>query len=470
MLFNSFAFLVFFPIVVLLYFLLPHRFRWLFLLFASYYFYMNWKPVYAILIFVSTIITWSCGLLLERSKERLTKRAFLATSLILNFGVLITFKYFNFLNETVYAVLDLLNIRWAVPNLDLLLPVGISFYTFQAVGYTIDVYRGTIKAEKHLGIYALFVSFFPQLVAGPIERAKNLLPQFKEKHYVNYARLEDGLKQMIWGFFMKVAVADRLALVVDAAYSNFDTHNGTTLLIATFFFAFQIYCDFAGYSNIAIGAARIMGFNLMTNFRRPYFSTNIGEFWHRWHISLSTWFRDYLYIPLGGNRIRKGRTYLNVFVTFVVSGIWHGANWTFVIWGALHGAYSIIQKIFGIDRLKFNGFGWLRLNMIFWNFILVLIAWVFFRANNVSDSQTILLKIFTQPGIPFREFATSYVYGMIGLGILLTKEITDEFLPGRFRFMQSENSVVAALASSLLIVITLSMGVLDGGQFIYFQF
>ena len=337
MLFNSFAFLIFFPIISILYFIIPHKYRWFFLLTASYYFYMNWKPGYALLIFTSTLVTWLCGLMVEKSEIKRNKKVFLILSLLINFGILFVFKYFNFINESVYVLLEKYKIRWTIPNLDILLPVGISFYTFQAVGYTIDVYRGDLKAEKNLGIYALFVSFFPQLVAGPIERAKNLLPQFHEKHFPDPDRINIGLKQMIWGYFIKIVVADRLALYINAVYNNVNAHNGTTLLIATIFFSFQIYCDFAGYSNIAIGAAKIMGFDLMTNFTRPYFSSNIHEFWQRWHISLSTWFRDYLYIPLGGNRVGKFRNYVNILITFVVSGLWHGANWTFVIWGALHG-------------------------------------------------------------------------------------------------------------------------------------
>ncbi len=470
MLFNSFAFLIFFPAVVLLYFLLPHKFRWFFLLMASYYFYMNWKPVYAILIFLSTFITWACGLLLEKTETRLMKRFFLTVSLLINFGILFTFKYFNFLNESIFTVLETINLRWTVPNLDLLLPVGISFYTFQAVGYTIDVYRGDLKAEKHLGIYALFVSFFPQLVAGPIERAKNLLPQFTVKHIINIERLESGIKQMIWGFFMKVVIADRLALFVNATYNNVDAHNGTTLLISTFFFAFQIYCDFAGYSNIAIGTARIMGFELMTNFRRPYFSTNIGEFWHRWHISLSTWFRDYVYIPLGGNRVNASRNYFNIFITFLLSGIWHGANWTFVIWGGLHGFYNTTQKYLGIDKIRFKRFSPIKAAFILINFTLVMLAWVFFRANNTADAFTILGKIFTNPGIPFKESITTYLYGIFGLGILMIKEISEEFFPDSNNYFESKNPFVAAFTASLIIIIIISIGVFDGSQFIYFQF
>jgi D-alanyl-lipoteichoic acid acyltransferase DltB (MBOAT superfamily) len=430
---------------------------------------MNWKPVYAILIFSSTLITWSCGILVDRSNSASRKKLFLIVSLLINFSILFTYKYFNFLNESVYAALEFMNIRWNVPNLDLLLPVGISFYTFQAVGYTIDVYRGDLKAEKNLGIYALFVSFFPQLVAGPIERAKSLLPQFRAKHYFDTSRLEAGVKQMIWGFFMKVVIADRLSLIVNAAYNNADTHNGTTLLIATVFFAFQIYCDFAGYSNIAIGASRIMGFDLMTNFRRPYFAINIGEFWQRWHISLSTWFRDYLYIPLGGNRVSASRNYLNVFITFVVSGIWHGANWTFVIWGFLHGTYNALQKFLGFDKLKFNNFSSPKLLMIVVNFSLVSLAWVFFRANTISDAFSIIYKIFTDHGAPFVD-PTTLVFGLFGLSILLLKESSEEFFPNSNFFYESKNPITSAFASALVIAIILSIGVFDGGQFIYFQF
>lgn len=470
MLFNSFAFLVFFPIVALLYFLLPHKFRWIFLLVASYYFYMNWKPVYAILIFGSTFITWGSGYLIDQTENKSKRKLYVILSLIINFGILFLYKYFDFINESVFALLEMANLRWPIPNLDLLLPVGISFYTFQAVGYTIDVYRGDLKAEKNLGVYALFVSFFPQLVAGPIERATNLLPQFRKKHFFDWERLESGLKQMIWGFFMKVVIADRLSLLVNAAYNNVEAHNGTTLLIATIFFAFQIYCDFAGYSNIAIGAARIMGFDLMTNFRRPYFSTNIGEFWHRWHISLSTWFRDYVYIPLGGNRVGVTRNYFNIFITFVVSGIWHGANWTFVIWGSLHGLYNTSQKFLGIDKIRFKKFTALKATLILANFILVLLAWVFFRANSTADAFTILGKIVTNPGIPFKESITTYLYGLFGLGILMIKEISEEFFSDSNLIFESKNPIVAAFTTSLIIVIILSIGVFDGGQFIYFQF
>lgn len=335
MLFNSLEFLLFFPTVCIIYFLLgKNKFRNPFLLLASYYFYMNWKPIYAVLILTSTILTYACGLLVEKySGDKNKQKLFLINSLVLNFGILFIFKYFNFVNESIFHILSIAGLKWTVPNLDVLLPVGISFYTFQAVGYSIDVYRGTIKAERNFITYALFVSFFPQLVAGPIERAKNLLPQFHSEHHFDADNVAEGIKQMIWGFFMKLCVADVLSSYVDAVYNNVANHNGTSMILATLFFTIQIYCDFAGYSNIAIGAARVMGYRLMENFKQPYFSLNIKEFWRRWHISLSTWFMDYLYIPLGGNRVSYPRHLLNLAITFLVSGVWHGANWTFVLWG-----------------------------------------------------------------------------------------------------------------------------------------
>lgn len=335
MLFNSFEFLLFFPIVCIIYFLLrDNRWRVPFLLVASYYFYMNWKPIYALLIMTSTVLTYGCGLLVEKyADNKRRQKLYLVVSLVINFAILFFFKYYNFINESIFSVLELAGLRWPVPNLDVLLPVGISFYTFQAVGYSIDVYRGTIKAEKSFLTYALFVSFFPQLVAGPIERAKNLLPQFHEEHMFSYDNAVEGFKQMIWGFFMKLCVADVISEYVNAVYNNVPQHNGTSMLIATILFTFQIYCDFGGYSNIAIGAAKVMGFRLMENFNRPYLSLNIKEFWKRWHISLSSWFMDYVYIPLGGNRVSYPRHLLNLAITFLVSGVWHGANWTFVLWG-----------------------------------------------------------------------------------------------------------------------------------------
>jgi alginate O-acetyltransferase complex protein AlgI len=467
MLFNSIQFLLFFPLVTIIYFLLPFRFRWLFLLVASYYFYMNWMPVYAVLIFISTLTTYICSLYLDRYRDRPSARKlFMTLSLVFNFAILFLFKYYNFINETVFYALSEVGLRWYVPNLDILLPVGISFYTFQAVGYTIDVYRGDLPAEKHFGRYALFVSFFPQLVAGPIERATELLPQFRVKHVFQFDRFLSGFTEMLWGFFMKVCIADRLALYVNAVYGNVDKHHGTTFILATILFAFQIYCDFAGYSKIALGAARIMGFELMHNFRRPYFSASISEFWKRWHISLSTWFRDYVYIPLGGNRVKYGRHLFNLLITFLVSGIWHGANWTFALWGVFHGAFLIVAVLRDtlLPSVKFN-FRWIN---VLWTFILVNFAWIFFRANSVQDAFSIVRKILTSYGVPFLN-KTELLYGLTCLGILLIKEIKDE-MGWRVQVLTSENLTIRYTGYVLMIYLIVLFGVVDSNQFIYFQF
>ena len=470
MLFNSFEFLIFFPAVCLIYFILRgNKWRIPFLLIASYYFYMNWKPAYAILILTSTIITYFSGILIEKHDEKRTQKTFLTISLVINFAILFVFKYFNFINESVFHLLDCCGLRWNVPNLDVLLPVGISFYTFQAVGYSIDVYRGSIKAERRFTTYALFVSFFPQLVAGPIERAKNLLPQFHEEHTFVYDDVIEGIKQMIWGFFMKLCVADILSQYVDAVYNNIAFHNGTSLIIATIFFTFQIYCDFGGYSNIAIGAARIMGFKLMENFHRPYLSLNINEFWKRWHISLSSWFKDYVYIPLGGNRVKQPRHMLNLMITFLVSGIWHGANWTFVVWGGLHGIYQVIAKIWNnhIGRISHKTIVYQLVSIAFC-FILVSFAWIFFRANTVNDAFLIINKIFTESGKPFFDIMV-FVYGITALLILIIKDLKDE-MDCKINFMHSRFIIIRYLSTIALVAYILLFGSFASDQFIYFQF
>ncbi|WP_224994259.1 MBOAT family protein [Cesiribacter sp. SM1] len=404
MLFNSLEFIIFFPTVILLYFATPYRFRWLLLLVASYTFYMFWRVDYALLLIASTLIDYACGRMMGRipGELRQKRKPWLWLSLLSNLGILFTFKYFNFFSEAAGDLAALLDLNYATPVFEILLPMGISFYTFQTMSYSIDVYYGRIQAEKHLGIFALFVTFFPQLVAGPIERAGNLLNQLKTEHKFDYDRAASGARLMAWGFFKKVVIADRLAVFVNEVYNNPGGYEGIPLMLATLFFAFQIYCDFSGYSDIAIGAARIMGFELMVNFRSPYFAISIKDFWNRWHISLSTWFRDYLYLPLGGNRVVKWRWYYNLFIVFLVSGIWHGANWTFIIWGALHGLYLVIGnatkgergKI--LDLLRLNRLPKLhKLLQVFTTFSLVCIAWVFFRANTLTDAWYILTHMFT---------------------------------------------------------------------------
>ncbi|MBC8530266.1 MBOAT family O-acyltransferase [Gehongia tenuis] len=406
MLFNSVDFLIFFPIVTVIYFLIPHRIRYLWLLLCSYYFYMCWNPQYALLILFSTVITWLSGLLIqkanlkpERQAVRL-KRLWVALSLILNLSILFFFKYYGFASQSLERLFSALHIQLSMPQFDILLPVGISFYTFQALSYTLDVYRKDIDPIQNFAKYALFVSFFPQLVAGPIERSKNLIPQFEEKHSFDYARTVSGLRLMLWGFFKKIAIADTAAVYVNAVFNDpLGGGGGLTLISAVLLFSVQIYCDFSGYSDIAIGSAKIMGFDLMANFRSPYFSQSITEFWNRWHISLSTWFRDYLYIPLGGNRKGFVRKNFNLMVVFLVSGLWHGASWHYVIWGALHGFYRIIEEIWRHifkpihfkTKLLNNA---KRTAKVISTFGLVAFAWIFFRAANMTEAFTIIKGLF----------------------------------------------------------------------------
>ena len=427
MLFNSIAFLLFFPILCALYFCIPAsqlRLRNLLLLVASYYFYMNWDPAYALLLLTSTVITYLAALGIGYFKEKRKKKICLVSSLVLNLAILFLFKYFNFLAMNIETALQASGFAVNMPKFALLLPVGISFYTFQALGYSIDVYRGTVKIERDFPTYALFVSFFPQLVAGPIERSQNLLPQFKQQHRFDYDAVMSGVKLMVWGYFMKLVLADRCGIYVDTIFNNVDKHNGGSYLVASLLFPFQIYGDFAGYSLIAIGVARVLGFRLMENFHRPYFACTIGEFWHRWHISLSTWFKDYVYIPLGGNRVGKLRNYFNLLITFVVSGIWHGANWTFLCWGTIHGILLCVEKAFGISKQKYTGakksFHWAA------TFVLVCFAWILFRANNLSDAVSVVTGIFTNLGTPKPEYANFIAIGL-AMTVLLTKEFADEF-------------------------------------------
>ncbi|MEO8192460.1 MAG: MBOAT family O-acyltransferase [Gemmatimonadales bacterium] len=403
MLFNSFTFLIFFPVVATIYFVLPHRWRWAWLLAASCYFYMAFIPVYILILFFTIAIDYVAGILIEGAQGR-KRKWYLVMSIFANVGVLAVFKYFNFLNANAHAIAEVFHWPYDLAPLSLVLPIGLSFHTFQAMSYTIEVYRGRYPAERNLGIYALYVMFFPQLVAGPIERPQNLLPQFREKHSFDYERVTDGLLKMAIGLFMKVVIADRLARYVNVVYNDPTGFEGLTLVFATLFFAFQIYCDFAGYSLMAIGAAEVMGFRLMKNFDRPYLSRSIGEFWSRWHISLSSWFRDYVYIPLGGNRVSGPRWYWNLFLTFLLSGLWHGANWTFVIWGALNGFYLIFSLVTAHWRAAVTRAIGLAsrptlhaIISVAVTFSLTCVAWVFFRANTVTDAFHILSSVIVRP-------------------------------------------------------------------------
>ena len=489
MLFNSLQFLIFFPIVVFLYYLIPFSKRWIVLLISSYYFYMCWKPEYIILIVVSTLIDYYAALHMGKHKEKSKRKKFLLLSLFSNLGLLFAFKYFNFFNNSFGELFDSFNLMYNVPSFNLLLPVGISFYTFQTLSYSIDVYRGKKEPEKHLGIFAVYVSFFPQLVAGPIERSTTLLPQFRKKISPNYNNITNGLKLMLWGFFKKIVIADRLAVAVNNVYNNVHEHTPLAFVIATFFFAIQIYCDFSGYSDIAIGSAQVMGYNLMDNFKRPYFSKNIAEFWSRWHISLSTWFKDYLYIPLGGNRASKLRVYFNLYITFLISGIWHGANWTFIIWGSLHGFYLIFGKMTYkfrknlSNKLFKNKFYALRkYSNIAITFIFVCFAWIFFRANNLSDSffiiKNIILNIssFFNINVYRNTFFSlgleAYELGIVIISILLLEAFHLLQRHQSIRYMLKNRPILIRwiLYFSLILIVLLWGYSSEQTEFIYFQF
>ena len=389
MLFNSWQFGIFLPIVFGLYWLLPHKYRWTLLFIASYYFYMSWNVKYVVLILFTTVVSYLAAILLElfHGRERV-KKLFLWLTLVACLGVLFVFKYFNFFMESFSFMAGKVGIQLHPITLRLLLPVGISFYTFQTLAYVIDVYRGSVKPERHFGIYATFISFFPQLVAGPIERTRNLLPQIKDEHIFNYDQATYGLKLMAWGFFKKLCIADNFAVYVDKVFNDIYSFHGFSLILATFLFTIQIYCDFSGYSDIARGTAKLFGIELMENFKSPYFSSSIHEFWSRWHISLSTWFRDYVYIPLGGNRVSAFRHKLNLLLTFIISGLWHGANWTFIIWGSVHEFAQVIEKsIFTQQReTQDETHGFTRVLKILLVFLFCMFAWIFFRARNLNEA------------------------------------------------------------------------------------
>lgn len=430
---------------------------------------MSWNVNYVFLILFTTVVSYVSAIQIEKSYSNKEKKIYLIISIVASLGVLFFYKYFNFFGSFINSVLDITNqdqdVR--IPYLKILLPVGISFYTFQTLSYSIDVYNGLIKTERHFGIYALYVSFFPQLVAGPIERSTRLLPQFKVKHKISLENFVIGFKWVILGYFMKLVIADRLALYVDSVYNNVYHNSGVTFVIATFLFAFQIFGDFAGYSSIAIGIARIMGFKLMTNFNRPYFASSISDFWHRWHISLSTWFRDYFYIPLGGSRVSVPRWYLNLFLTFLVSGLWHGANWTFIIWGGLHGLYIMTENFFKLKE-KGKQKGIERVFRVIIIFILVDFAWIFFRANNVTEAFYIIKNIGDISSDIFVDYKV-FFYGLIGLIILFINDYFIEKNKDSIILNSKLNSKVV-LYFAFLVCVILSIGVFNGGQFIYFQF
>jgi D-alanyl-lipoteichoic acid acyltransferase DltB (MBOAT superfamily) len=478
MVFNSLQFALFFVIVTTLYFVLPYRARGPMLLIASSYFYMAFVPRYILILFFTIAIDYAAGLLIERATGR-TRRLLLVASLAANLGVLAFFKYFNFLNDTIRAVAAAADVSYSVSPLTILLPIGLSFHTFQSMSYTVEVYRGHQRAERNLATFALYVMFYPQLVAGPIERPQNLLHQLKERHDFDYELARSGLQLMAWGLFKKIAVADRVAPAVNAVYADPSLYSGWSLLMATYLFAVQIYCDFSGYSDIAIGAAQVRGFRLMRNFNHPYFSRTISEFWRRWHISLSTWFRDYVYLPLGGNQAGPGRRAWNLMAVFLLSGLWHGASWTFVVWGALNGAYVVashasekfrarIVALSGLDRVP-------RVHAVIAGLVtfhLVVAAWVFFRAESIADAIFALWAIAThRPGL---ELSLDSIGGATRVAMSVAALMAVEILQSRINLRGLISSQPVAIrwpAYIVLVVSFLLLGNFGSDQrFIYFQF
>lgn len=487
MLFNSLNFLIFLAIVLFLYYILPQRLKWILLLIGSTVFYMAWRLEFIFLILFSTILNYFSAKLIEDYREKAKK--ILTFALILNFLLLFIFKYLVFISNTFKGVYEYFGLIYPIKDFNIILPMGISFYTFQAVSYIIDVYRNRYPAERNYFKSALYIMFFPQLVAGPIERADRLLGQLFSKKVFNVKNISIGLKIMLIGYFKKVVIADRVAVLVNSVYNSPFSYTGISFLIATVFFAFQIYCDFSGYSDIAIGCAKLFGIDLMENFKKPYFSKNIKEFWERWHISLSSWFKDYLYIPLGGNKKGVLRTYFNTFITFLISGLWHGANWTFVFWGAINGIYQIIGsiKFRAVSKINFrikSRFISHILNFIkiIITFLLICFAWIFFRANSISEGLYIASNLFNDIQ---NIFNIQYLYNILGgfglnifeimlvsfcILILILIEFFEKDKRIYYRLEKLPFFIRFAFYYVLIVIILSTGGFNNAGEFIYFQF
>lgn len=448
---------------------------------------MAFIPIYLLVLGVTITVDYFVGIVLERMSDN-RRKLFLILSIVTNIGILFIFKYFNFFNSNIESVANFFHWNYSYEGLKLILPIGLSFHTFQSLSYIIEVYKGNQKAEHNYGIFALYVMFYPQLVAGPIERPQHMLHQFHERHEFNFDNFLDGLKIMLWGMFKKVVIADRLAIFVNAVYNNPESHTGSSFVIATIFFAFQIYCDFSGYSDIARGAAKTMGFELMVNFDKPYLSKSVDEFWKRWHISLSSWFKDYVYIPLGGNRVSESRLYFNLLITFTLSGFWHGANWTYLFWGGLNGLYLIvalqtkrfklkISKVFRMEKYS----SVVDLISIASTFVLICFSWIFFRAKDIHDALYIIKSIFLSAvNMNFIESLIKAANSISNFGTvnLLLSFILIVFLIG-IEMIQSK-IVVREYIDSLsyfswavyyfAIISIIVLGIFSETQFIYFQF
>ncbi len=471
MLFNSFPFLVFFTAVTILYYAVHQKWRWLFLLSASCYFYAFSIPAYLLVLFLIITVDYFAGILIESNHGNF-RRFYLGISIVSNLTVLGIFKYHNFFVENLHLLTGIFSPgQKSFSFWNLALPIGLSFHTFQAMSYTTEVYKGNQKAERHFGIYALYVMFYPQLVAGPIERPQKLIPQFYQKHRIDFDNITNGLKWMLWGFFMKVVVADRLGIYVDYVFRNVEVHSRLALITAVIFYSFQIYCDFAGYSLIAIGSAKAMGFSLTKNFNRPYLAASLRDFWMRWNITLSQWFRDYLYFPMGGSRVNMSKYIFNILVVFILSGLWHGANWTFIVWGLLHGSFILIAHI---RRKLLPGFVVPNLMGVFLTFLIVSFCWIFFRSQNIHEASVVVTRIFSPNTIPIIEGEfeerSLLVYSVLGILCIVASDIVTEYAPGKFRLLNNSTEWVRMATCIGVIIVILLFGVFDGSQFIYFQF
>lgn len=475
--FTEISFWFIFPLIFVFYWTIPakrHTWRKILLLTVSYLLYMNWKPSFALVLLGVTLVTYWGGQILQlrvesEEYEVRNRKRLVWLFALLGLLPLLVFKYYNFLNDSISTGLANIGLQFALPGLNWAIPVGISFFTFQAVGYMLDVYHGRIKAEKNLLNYMLFVSFFPQVMSGPISKADELLPQIKNPHKFDYEQGKQGLKYLLWAMFIKLVIADRLGLFVDTVYANYIHYSGATCFVASVFYTLQIYCDFAGYSLMAIGIAATLGFDLINNFRRPYLATSITDFWRRWHISLTRWLTQQVYIPLGGSRCSKVRNYMNIFVTFLVSGIWHGADWTFIVWGCMHGMLQIIEKALGWQ--KYEGKNWaVKAVRICVTFLLVNFSWIFFRMPTIGDACGAICRMFTNFGTPNLSDMGSSIMLIIGMGvlILLFKDFRDEFFRKKIRFLEARPIRWAIYVC--LFCMVLMFGALDGSSFIYVSF
>ena len=471
MLFNSFNFFVIFPFIFAIYWVIPskwHPFRKWWLILVSYLLYMNWNPAYALILLGVTAVTYLCARALEIVKN---KKAIVVLGGAISLLPLVFFKYFNFINEQVYALFSLAGLRYELHGLNWAIPVGISFYTFQALGYMLDVYYGKIQSERNFTDYVLFCSFFPQTASGPISKASELLPQIKKPNSFSYEQAREGLQLLLWGLFLKVVMADRLGIYVDTVYNNYIHYDGITCFVASVFYTIQIYGDFAGYSLMAVGLGKTLGFDLVNNFERPYLADSITNFWRRWHISLTRWLTAYVYIPLGGSRCSKLRQYWNIMVTFLVSGLWHGANWTFVVWGMLHGLCQIVEIMLGLNpKGKYgNTPTWMKPFRIVATFMLVNFAWIFFRSTTINDAYSFIVKILTMEDGVNEKIQFVPVLILVGL-LLIGRECIEEYFSGKLSVFNNKHYIVRWGGYLFIISLILLYGVLDSTQFIYVSF